>query len=252
MTDPFAELRSLTGRLAVAARYLDDFSPCAPEWRADQDMPAASVIKVGIMAHLLQQASQQALRLDDRLPLTVEQMTGGAGVLWELEPRDYSLAELCKMMMVVSDNSASNALARLLGLPAMNEFWARRGYQACMRRFFMQPVVEGQDNSMSAAAAAAMLRDLYLGSELEPAQREFALECLRRQQYREKIPLMLPPEVVVGHKTGELDGVRHDAAVIEAERPYILVVLTAEGKEPWLVDQAIGRLSLQLFQEVTA
>lgn len=252
MTDPFAELRSLCGRLAVAARFLDDFSPCSDEWCADQTFPAASIIKAGIMACLLQRASQGGLSLEDKLALSAEQMVGGAGVLFELEPREYTLAELCRLMMVVSDNSASNALARHLGLGSLNEFWRARGYQASMGRFFMHPAVDGRDNSMSALAAASMLRDLYRGTDLTPALRDFAVGCLRRQQFREKIPLMLPAEVVVGHKTGELDGVRHDAAVVEAARPYILVVLTAEGKEPWLVDQAIACHSLALYKEVAA
>jgi beta-lactamase class A len=105
---------------------------------------------------------------------------------------------------------------------------------------------------MTALGAARMLRDLYQGKELSPALRDFAVGCLRRQQYREKIPLMLPPELVIGHKTGELDGVRHDAAVVEAPRPYILVVLTAQGGAPWLVDQAIAQRSLRVFEAVAS
>jgi beta-lactamase class A len=186
MTDPFAELRSVAGQLAVVARFLDDFSPCYSELCASESLPAASVIKVGIMSCLLQRVGQGQMSLWDRLPLSAEQMVGGAGVLLELDPREYSLAELCKLMMVVSDNSASNALARHLGLDVLNSFWSSRGYEAAMRRFFMQPVLEGRDNSMSALAAAAMLRDLYSGKELDLELREFAVGCLRRQQYREK------------------------------------------------------------------
>lgn len=247
MTD-FQALEGVASRVGVAARFLDDFQPCGPELAADEGFPAASVIKVGIMSCLLQAVSAGEMALADPVEVKREQMVGGAGVLFELEPRDYSLAELCRLMMVISDNTASNALARHFGLERLNSFWAARSYDASMRRFFMDPVVEGRDNRMTPLSAAMMLRDLYRGVELDDGCRDFAIGCLRRQQYREKIPLMLPEDQVVGHKTGELDGVRHDAAVVEVARPYILAVLTAEGGSPWLVDREIGAFSLALYQ----
>jgi beta-lactamase class A len=248
------ELRGLAQRVAVVARDLQGLEPCgAPESCPDELFPAASVIKIGIMAGLLEQARSGALSLDERVSISAAQQVGGAGVLLELEAdRDFSLSELCRLMMVVSDNTASNALVRRLGMEWLNEFWAARDYSSEMRRYFLEPVVGDRDNRMSALGAARMLRDLYRGRGLDGGLREFAVGCLRRQQYNEKIPLMLPGGVPVGHKTGELEGVRHDAAVVEAERPYVLVVLTAGGAEPWLVDLAIARYSLQLYQGLAA
>lgn len=259
MTEPggvgFRGLRALAGRVAVAARFLDDFERSLPvEWCPEELFPAASVIKIGIMSCLLDEVEKRALSLAETVKITASQQVGGAGVLFELEPdREFRLDELCKLMMVVSDNTASNALARRLGMEKLNGFWAERGYQAVMRRYFMDPVVADRDNQMTALAAAMMLRDLYLGVGLSESSREFAVGCLRRQQFREKIPSMLPESVVVGHKTGELEGVRHDAAVIETERSYALVVLTAHGSPKlWAVDQAIGQLSLELYEGLKA
>ncbi len=244
-------LQGVAARVGVAVRSLEDFSVLGPEVEAEAAFPAASVIKVGIMSCLLDAVAGGEMSLSDRVAVDTDVMVGGAGVLFELEPRDYSLAELCRLMMVVSDNTASNALARHLGLERLNAFWKGRGYSASMQRFFMDPVVEGRDNRMTPLSAASMLRDLYSGLGLTAELREFAVGCLRRQQYREKIPQMLPEELVVGHKTGELEGVRHDAAVIETERPYILVVLTAQGDSPWLVDREIALFSLALYQGQT-
>jgi beta-lactamase class A len=164
-----------------------------------------------------------------------------------MESRSYSLAELCRLMMVVSDNTASNACLRQVGMGRLNEFFDGRGYEARVRRYFMSPVVAGKDNEMTAESAALMLDDLYAGRGLSDELRDFAVGCLRRQQFREKIPLMLPPELLVGHKTGELEGVRHDAAVVEAKAPYIVVIFTADGEAPWLVDAAMAACSLEVF-----
>jgi len=151
-------------------------------------------------------------------------------------------------MMVVSDNSASNLCLRQVGVDRLNRWFEKRGYQAKIQRFFMHPVVDGKENLMTAESAVLMLADLYAGVGLEPELRDFAVNCLRRQQYREKIPLLLPEDLVVGHKTGELDGVRHDAGVVETSEPYALAIFTAHGKEPWLVDRAMALCSLNIYE----
>lgn len=243
------ELKELA-QVSLACRYLDDFQPCAPEWEAREWRPAASVIKVAIMAALLDAAEQGEVRLEERLTVSERDQVGGAGVLLELEPgHQFRLDELCRLMMVVSDNTASNLVAHRLGRERLHRFWQSRGYQCRMERDFMSPVgPQGEDNQMSALAASEVLRDLYLGRDLSPPRRDFAVGCLRRQQYREKIPRLLPPEVSVGHKTGELDGVRHDAAVVESDRPFILTVFTSRGKDPWQVDEAVARLALAVYE----
>lgn len=243
-------LENVASRFAVCLRSLRRPRTSLPEdVRCNENFPAASIVKVGIMSALLEDAAQGRCRLEDEVKISREQIVGGAGVLSEMEPgRVYSLAELCRLMMVVSDNTASNACLRQVGLGRLNSFFSSRGYQASVNRYFMSPVEKGKDNTMTAESAALMLADLYQGVGLNQELKSFALGCLRRQQYREKIPLLLPSELVVGHKTGELDGVRHDAAVIEADMPYLLVVFTAEGDKPWLVDRAIAQYSLQVYE----
>lgn len=244
----FLGLEDLAEHSSVCLRSLDSPDQATAQERGvDEWFPAASVIKIGIMACLLDEVAKGRLSLEDKVSIQPEQMVGGAGVLFELEPRDYSLAELCRLMMVVSDNTASNACLRAVSMNGLNDFFAARNYQAEVKRFFMSPVINGKDNRMTTLAAARMLVDLYQARELSPKLRDFAVGCLRRQQYREKIPLLLPPEIVVGHKTGELDGVRHDAAVVESNPSYVLVIFTERGAEPWLVDQAMAIRSRKLF-----
>ena len=48
---------------------------------------------------------------------------------------------------------------------------------------------------------------------------------LSRQAFGDAIPAGLPPNVVVAHKTGNITRIHHDAAIVRAERPYVLVVL---------------------------
>ncbi len=214
-------------------------------------LPAASVLKVAILALFLQDVQEGRASLDEEVVLGPDDLVGGAGVLFELEPeRSYRYDELCRLMMVVSDNSASNALLRRVTPQRLNAFAGDLGLEFECGRYFMELPGPGADNFMTASAATGLLHRLYNEGWLRSDLRGFALGCLRRQQYREKVPGRLPEAIAVGHKTGELEGVRHDAAVIETAAPYSLVVLTAEGGEPWLVDAAIARFSRALFDRL--
>jgi beta-lactamase class A len=60
------------------------------------------------------------------------------------------------------------------------------------------------------------------------------VEILARQKFNEAIPAGVPPGTRVAHKTGDLTKVHHDAAIVYAPRPFVLVVLVrgmAESKD---------------------
>ena len=210
---------------------------------ADARFPAASVIKVPILLELHNRAAQNGLSLDEKVVLQPHHKVGGAGVLLELhDGLELTLDDLGRLMTVVSDNTASNLLIDRLGMDAVNRWMKNEGLQdSHLGRRFMETPSKDRDNWMTPADAALCMQ----------AARKLAaaLEILKRQQYREKIPLLLPCDTVVAHKTGELEGVRHDAALVEGPHPYVLVLFTAEGGDPWQVDRALAELSLWCWNQ---
>ena len=248
------QLSPLARQYSLCVRSLEEpRKSIGIEHAQDQIFPAASVIKAGIMSCLLRDVQEGRLSLEETVEFRDDQVVGGAGVLFELgRQHNFRLEELCRLMMVVSDNTASNACLRAVGMDRLNDFFNDRGYKANVQRFFMNPVIDGRDNTMSAESAVLMMADIYNGLGLSEKLKDFAIGCLRRQQYREKIPLLLPEEVVVGHKTGELLGVRHDAAVVETDQPYLIAIFTSEGGAPWSVDRAMAEVSLDVFDFMTS
>lgn len=211
-------------------------------WGVQPDVrfPAASLIKVPIMLELF----HSGIDLEEPFELQERHRVGGAGVLQELSSGTrLKLLDLCRLMIVVSDNVASNALLDRLGFEAVNARMQALG-MTCSRlgRRFMEPAEGERDNFMSARDAALCLE----AAHAHPVARAILL----RQQYREKIPLMLPEGTEVAHKTGELEGVRHDAGVV-ADR-YSLALLTRRGAPPWEVDLALARLSRAIYDRVLA
>jgi beta-lactamase class A len=67
-----------------------------------------------------------------------------------------------------------------------------------------------------------------------------ALDIMRRQQVRDRLPLLLPPAVELAHKTGSVAGVSNDAGILYAPRgPVTVCVFTAD-----LADDLKGRLAI--------
>lgn len=70
---------------------------------------------------------------------------------------------------------------------------------------------------------------------------------LERQSFNEDIPAGLPPGTRVARKTGEITKVRHDAAIVFAPRPFVLIILTS-GLEPAQSSALIAQITRQLYQ----
>lgn len=234
----------------LGAYYQEIRTGRAWSWYGDEDFPAASVIKVPILLTVLRQVQQGGLSLQEEQVVEFRHHVGGAGILFELHDGvKLQRLDLCRLMIVVSDNVASNLLLDTVGLEAVNSFCQQAGLTGTvLGRKFMEAPRPGHDNRTTAVDMGSLLVSLARGDLLDRSQTQRALSILRRQQYREKIPLMLPSELSVAHKTGELEHVRHDVALVEVpESPYVLSLLTEKGGPAWEVDRALAELSRAVY-----
>ncbi|HEX2644241.1 MAG TPA: serine hydrolase, partial [Thermoanaerobaculia bacterium] len=111
----------------------------------------------------------------------------------------------------------------------------------------------GLNNVTTARDLLLVLRALLpeaQDSPWTPASRERMLDILRAQEFNEKIPAGLPPGTRVAHKTGDITGIHHDAAIVfpEGEAPYILVVLTAGFADQAEADRKIAEVSRAIWE----
>ncbi len=88
---------------------------------ADEPVPTASVIKLGILYAALQQIRAGRAHFDDRLMLHHEDQVPGSGVLLFFDtPMTLTLKDALTLMIAVSDNSATNLVIDDLGLDAID------------------------------------------------------------------------------------------------------------------------------------
>ena len=92
-------------------------------WNGDQRFPPASVIKLPVMIELYRQAATGSLDLDAKETLPPDVSTHGSGVLKRRDgPVSLTLREFCRLMMVHSDNMATDLVMRAVGLGSVNRF----------------------------------------------------------------------------------------------------------------------------------
>ncbi|CUH95527.1 hypothetical protein P22_1598 [Propionispora sp. 2/2-37] len=197
----------------------------------DRVFPSASMIKLPIMFEVMRQAAAGALSLDDTLLVTAAARVGGAGILHELRPGiAMTIRELVTLMIIISDNTATNLLIDLVGMEAVNRTSTNLGLcSTFLRRHMMDfaAAKAGNENETTAADMALMLEAVYQGRGLPQGYADIMLGILKRQQVRDKLPFYLPEEFEIANKTGTLHGVEHDAGILYfPDGPYIVCVLT--------------------------
>jgi len=84
---------------------------------------------------------------------------------------------------------------------------------------------KGLNNTTTARGLGILLQAIAEGKAVDAASSKEMVAILERQKFNDGIPAGLPAGIPVAHKTGEISKIHHDAAIVYAERPYILVVL---------------------------
>ena len=162
------------------------------------------------------------------------------------------IQSLLSDMITVSDNTAANTLTNYLGdgddaigRGAVNEYCASNSYESTnMGRMLLAPTDNG-DNLTSVSDCAEFLRKVYKG-ELPHA--EEMLGFLKNQQRTHKIPAGLPEGVESANKTGELDTVENDAAIVFGDTPYILCIMSENLSDVGAAQSNIAGISSDMYR----
>lgn len=248
-----AYLASVSGTVCVS--FLDLSTGEKFSIHGDRSVHSASTIKLLIMAELMSRVQSGSLSLDQKIVITPEMKTGGDGILKELEPgHSFSLKEIMTLMIIVSDNQATNILIDLLGMDAINIRGKSLGLtQTVLGRKMMDSEArkQGRDNYISANDMVSMLKSIHDGTLIDASSSKTMLDILLRQQQGGRLQLYLPEELPVAHKCGDLDYLENDGGIIYAENhPYILVVLTSEMPSNKEGREVIGTVSKMVYDSV--
>ena len=237
----------------------------------DTPVQTASVIKLAILYEALEQVRDGKAHFDDKIVLAKTDQVPGSGVLLFFDaPLSLTLKDVLTMMIVMSDNSATNLVIDHLGLENINARIAKLGLKnTYLYKKIFTPVPAGvilpADQKRfglgkTTAREMAGLMSKIVGCELaepgSPARAEDAALCevamkmLRVQFYRSAIPRYLDgmPGVTsdsIANKTGSLDAVRNDVAAVSTKNGIVIIsAFTFNNKDhSWGAEQE-GELTI--------
>ncbi len=208
---------------------------------ADQRFRAASLYKLVVLFDAYQRLAAGTLRPDEVLTLSQAALDAEPYAEWPLGSRTTVACALNAMIVISSNAAAAMLLERLGGEPRVTadaHAWGLTDNTEITReRAFTSPrdmaqllITIGTDQAISPEAGASM-RGL-----------------LAAQRRNDRIPLPLPLELTVAHKTGELSQLRHDAGIVYAPSgPYVLVAMVEGAPSNAAARAAIVDLSRELY-----
>lgn len=207
--------------------------------REELPMMAASVIKIPILVETFYQIKRGEHSKEEIYVLQEGDKKPSCGCLNRMHAGlELTVEDLCNLMIILSDNSATNILIRLLGgMERINRDLCGMGYRTIRvnRLLFDREASErGIQNYVSAAEIADMLEKMYVGKMIDRQASEDMLSILKEQRLNGKFPFLFREKVDMAHKTGEDDGITHDVGIIYAEQPFILCCMGNETDCPRL------------------
>ena len=236
---------------------------------ADERFHAASTMKVPVMIELFDRVDRRQLSLGQRIDLKNEFASIVDGSPYSLNPADdsdslvyrwvgtaVSVHDLLEHMITRSSNLATNTLIQLVSAPAANATAHALGARDMV---VLRGVEDGKafaaglNNMTTARDLSLLMKAIETGRAASPASTDSMRAILLRQEFNDEIPAKLPAGTRVAHKTGQITGHLHDAAIIysRGRGPYVLVVLTRGIEDEKVARSLIADVSLLVYDHAT-
>lgn len=237
----------LDGEVGVFAKHLRTGETLA--LNADARFPTASVIKVAVLVEAFRRHADGSLPLDTPQAVPASIKVGGSGILRELhDGAELTLRDLARLMIVLSDNSATNVLVERLGAARINETMRAMGLPNT--RIFRPTFRDGKPDvdpelereyglGMSTPREmATLLEAIAAGRAVNAEASREMRDILSRQQDRTMIPRRLPAGTRTATKSGtdsekqpDASGVRgdirNDVGIVDAPSgTYVVAIFT--------------------------
>lgn len=264
----FEILSELQGNIGLYVQLLD--SGEIFEINSDQVFVSASVIKIPLLALALRDVAQGRLQWNEPHIIKSENRVGGTGILCELsETYHPSLAEMATLMIVLSDNIATNEIIDMVGMDRFASFCTEMqlSHTRLERKMLdFEAIAKGLNNYTSSGDMGRLLVCIARGEFINSDISHTILRIMEHQQCRGKLPAALPTvpnyasendklrlksgTVLVANKTGELVGLQHDVGVFTLPdgRRYVIAALTSDLASDIQGIQIISKISLAIYE----
>lgn len=225
-----ARLRAAAGRVParVAIAVEDLATGVISGVNTNASMPAASTIKVPVMVEVFEQMAAGKVTLNQVVHLRASDRDWGWGDLCDAQLGSaYTVEQLLWKMITESDNTATNMLIRLVGRQSINATMADLGLRHTHVADYIRSEGDIRSLRSSAGDMARLLDSIARGQLIDSWSSQQMMLILEGQTHNSLLPVPLPRDLKIAHKTGELHDTLNDVGVVEGgPEPYVIAVMT--------------------------
>lgn len=258
LQDKIADIdRHLDGVMGVAVHDLTSGETFL--LHGDDVFPQASSIKIAVLAELYDQEQRGrrgetgVARLADLYTMRSEDLVPDSSIMGGLTPGVSRITnrDLATMMVAVSDNSATNVLIDRLGMANVERMLASLGLKNTHLQRKMMDIAaarQGRENISTPREMMTVLDEIYRNKLFDKELTADFFKVLSTTK-DSSIPKLLPADLPIANKPGELEAVRNDSGIIFVpNRPFILCVMTTYLRDERAGQQAISEIALAAYQ----
>jgi beta-lactamase class A len=224
----------------------------------DEIFPQASVIKIPILVAFYEKVHRGELRPETMVRLDRSFTVGGSGVLQFLDDwkASLSLYDYAVLMIVLSDNTATNLLIDRVGMREVTGLMQRLGLVHTRLQRKMMDVEAARMGKENLSTPREMMQLLEILYRKERLSKDVASACLRilRLPKRSDLRAGIPATVPLACKTGGLARIVNEAGLVEySANPYIVVVMTKllkSEEEGHRLIREISRVCWEYFERI--
>lgn len=247
-----SRLSALPGRIAFYYKNLTDGECIA--FHENEPMMAASVIKLFILAEAYRQMADGRLDKNRLVTIHKKDCVPSCGALTYMhDGLQVTVEDLYTLMIILSDNTATNYMIDILGEEAINEGIRSLGFTATRlnrRMYDEEKSARGIQNYITAAEVGELLTRMARGTLVSEAASADMVRILADQRLNGKIPFYIhaiPNHARIAHKTGEDTKITHDVGVIFTRRPFV-VAFCGNETDVAAYEREMAEISRMLYE----
>jgi beta-lactamase class A len=246
--------------VGVAIKHLESGEECYVD--ADRVFPLCSIFKIPVLCEAVRQIHEGRFHFEDRWALTIGEKNLPSGILVYLQDGLLpTVRDLLTLMIIISDNTATDMIMHRLGAGATTRFMHQLGLDeihvpltvrgifndmlgeasdprrvhANLGKFYVEPPANrtgkayslGPDNDVGTPRSLnCLLEMIWRGEVVNREVSDQILYILLQQTLDQRLPRFLPEGTPIAHKTGTLGGVRNDSGIIYcSEQSHVAVTV---------------------------
>lgn len=217
----------------------------------DLIVPSASIIKLFIMGAAFQSIEETLFTLHQRISIKEKDKIPYSIISLLETDHTYSIQDLIILMIIQSDNTATNLLISLLGMDYINSFINKQGMKHTILRRKMMDLTateNGYENYTTVSDVSEFLNLLYEGKVVNSYFSKNMVDIMSKQLDDSMMKREIPSKINIAHKTGDLPGIKHDTGIVYSSAgDYIFTMFTWNEKDDISGRKLIGKLSKSVY-----